>query len=164
MEDNIDIFLYVHSSMHACSNQKKVPHLSTLTFFGKEIGIATRKMHTKRQTILIIGLMVMLYSCSKRYVPQHDNVPVFTGSNNRPAAKPAPAAASKPAVRTMVKRTAPAAAPKVIWVNDKVAKRNFDGRLYYDLEGRRYWKNYVDGKYYLYHRAMYSDSAFKPRR
>lgn len=122
-------------------------------------------MPSKKQTILLTGLLVILFGCSKRYVPQQDNIPVFTGSSsNRPAAKPAPAAASKPAVRTMVKRTAPAAAPKVIWVNDKVAKRNFDGRLYYDLEGRRYWKNYVDGKYYLYHRAMYSDSAFKPRR
>lgn len=122
-------------------------------------------MPSKKQTILLSGLLVILFGCSKRYVPQQDNIPVFTGSSsNRPAAKSAPAAASKPAVRTMVKRTAPAAAPKVIWVNDKVAKRNFDGRLYYDLEGRRYWKNYVDGKYYLYHRAMYSDSAFKPRR
>lgn len=151
---------------HACLlKSKKVTDLSTLTFFGKEIGIASRKMPSKKQTILLTGLLVILFGCSKRYVPQQDNIPVFTGSSsNKPATKPAPAAASKPAVRTMVKRTAPAAAPKVIWVNDKVAKRNFDGRLYYDLEGRRYWKNYVDGKYYLYHRAMYSDSAFKPRR
>lgn len=106
--------------------------------------------------LIVTGLV--LFGCSKRYVPQHDNIPVITVNNSRPVAKPA--AAAKPGMRTMVKR----AAPKVIWVNDKVAKKNFDGRLYYDLEGRRYWKNYVDGKYYLYNRAMYSDSAYKPRR
>ena len=122
-------------------------------------------MQAVKQILLLTGLLAILYGCSKRYVPQHDNIPVITGNSSKTAVKPAPATAAKPAVRSMVKRAAPAAAaPKVIWVNDKVAKRNFDGRLYYDLDGRRYWKNYVDGKYYLYHRAMYSDSAFKPRR
>ena len=42
------------------------------------------------------------------------------------------------------------------------AKKNIDGRLYYDVEGRRYWRNYNDGKYYLFNKSMYSDSAFKP--
>lgn len=119
----------------------------------------------KKLTVLFIVALMIMNGCSKRYVPQHDNIPVFTGSNSsRPAAKPVPAAAPKAGVRTMVKRAAPAAVPKVIWVNDKVAKRNFDGRLYYDLEGRRYWKNYTDGKYHLFNRAMYSDSAYRPRR
>lgn len=111
--------------------------------------------------------MILFYSCGRRYVPQNDNIPVVTLNSKTAAPKTAPAAATanKPAVRTMVKRAAPvkAAVPQVIWVNDKVAKKNFDGRLYYDLEGRRYWKNYVDGKYYLFNRAMYSNSAFKPR-
>jgi hypothetical protein len=122
-------------------------------------------MQGKKASIAVIIMGVVLYGCGKRYVPQHDNIPLITVNNNRPAAK-APAANIKPGTRSMVKRAAPpvAAVPKVIWVNDKVAKRNFDGRLYYDLGGRRYWKNYVDGKYYLFSRAMYSDSAFKPRR
>ena len=119
-------------------------------------------MQGKSATALL--MVLVLYGCSKRYIPQHDNIPVITVNNSRPVAKPAAAAAAKPGVRTMAKRAAPAGVPKVIWVNDKVAKKNFDGRLYYDLEGRRYWKNYVDGKYYLYNRAMYSDSAYKPHR
>ena len=124
-------------------------------------------MQLKILPAYIIVSLILLYSCNKKFVPQHDNIPVITLNNKTVPSKPATAAASttKPVVRTMVKRAASEKinVPQVIWVNDKVAKRNFDGRLYYDLEGRRYWKNYVDGKYYLFNRAMYNNSAFKPR-
>ena len=124
-------------------------------------------MQLKILQAYIIVSLILLYSCNKKFVPQHDNIPVITLNNKTVPSKPATAAAStaKPVVRTMVKRAASEKinVPQVIWVNDKVAKRNFDGRLYYDLEGRRYWKNYVDGKYYLFNRAMYNNSAFKPR-
>lgn len=120
----------------------------------------------KALSICITVSIVFFYSCSKRYVPQNNNVPVVTlNSHNKAAAKASGIHTSAPALRTMTKRTATTAAnaPKVIWVNDKVAKRNFDGRLYYDLEGRRYWKNYVDGKYYLFTKDMYTNKPFKPR-
>jgi hypothetical protein len=52
--------------------------------------------------------------------------------------------------------------PKVIVVNDNVARKSVDGRLYYDLQGHRYWKNYKNGKYYLFNQSMYSDDAFRP--
>ncbi|UAY51097.1 hypothetical protein [Ferruginibacter albus] len=52
--------------------------------------------------------------------------------------------------------------PKTLSLNDKVAKRAVDGRLYFDLDGKRYWKNYNDGKYYLFNKKMYDDPAFKP--
>ncbi len=123
-------------------------------------------MQFKLKTSLFVILAVISAGCSKRYVPQHSNLPVIvvTGNNNKPAAKSATAAAAKPAAREMVKRAGAAASvPKVIWVSDKAAKKNFDGRLYYDLEGRRYWKNYVDGKYYLFNRSMYTNNAFKPK-
>lgn len=109
-----------------------------------------------------ITAIVICSSCRSTYTSANKNVPVITPGNNKTAAtKPAAAATG---TRAMTKRTSTAtAAPKVIWVNDKVAKKNFDGRLYYDLDGRRYWKNYVDGKYYLYNKAMYSNAAFKPR-
>ncbi len=51
--------------------------------------------------------------------------------------------------------------PKVIAVNDDAAHKSIDGRLYYDIMGRRYWKNYKDGKYYLFNKSMFSDPAFK---
>jgi len=94
-------------------------------------------------------LVLLISSCSKKHVPESTN----TETN---VAKPD----SVKAKRVMVKRMA---TPKVIVVNDKVAKKTVDGRLYYDLDGHRYWKNYNDGKYYLFNQSMYSDKAFKPR-
>lgn len=52
--------------------------------------------------------------------------------------------------------------PKTIFVNDAAAKKSVDGRLYYDVEGHRYWKNYKDGKYYLFNKSMYKNPDFKP--
>jgi hypothetical protein len=91
--------------------------------------------------ILFIG------SCSNKHTPQQTEVKPVIIYNGRPLVIP---------------KTTPAAVPKVIMVNDNVAKKNIDGRLYYDVEGRRYWRNYNDGKYYLFNRSMYTDSAFKP--
>ena len=63
----------------------------------------------------------------------------------------------KPVKRPTLKTTV----PKVIIVNDKVAKRSVDGRYYYDLEGHRYWRNNRDGKYYLFHKSMFDNPDFK---
>jgi hypothetical protein len=65
--------------------------------------------------------------------------------------------AAKPAVKKVKM-----AVSKVITVNDNAAKKSFDGRLYYDLDGHRYWKNYNDGKYYLFNKSMYTDKAYIP--
>lgn len=51
--------------------------------------------------------------------------------------------------------------PPTIVVNDAAAKKAVDGRLYYDLLGHRYWKNYKNGKYYLFNQKMYANPAFK---
>lgn len=122
-------------------------------------------MQVKKTLLAAVVAVLLLNNCNRNYVPKRDNIPVVTLNSNTKAVKPAAATSTATGTRAMVKRAAPvkATVPQVIWVNDKVAKRNFDGRLYYDLEGRRYWKNYVDGKYYLFNRAMYNNSAFKPR-
>jgi hypothetical protein len=52
--------------------------------------------------------------------------------------------------------------PKVITVNDEAASKSVDGRLFYDVLGHRYWKNYNDGKYYLFDKSMYNNPDFKP--
>ena len=36
------------------------------------------------------------------------------------------------------------------------------GRYFYDLNGKRYWRNNKDGKYYLFNQSMYSNDDFKP--
>lgn len=51
--------------------------------------------------------------------------------------------------------------PDIITVNDKAARKSTDGRLYYDIMGHRYWKNYRNGKYYLYNKSMYKNPDFK---
>jgi hypothetical protein len=77
---------------------------------------------------------------------------------------PATAAANTPdtaSVKPVKRPTLKTAVPKVIIVNDKVAKRSVDGRYYYDLEGHRYWRNNRDGKYYLFHKSMFDYPDFK---
>jgi len=63
--------------------------------------------------------------------------------------------------KTTVTRKHKATFPKIISVNDSAASKSVDGRLYYDVMGHRYWKNYKDGKYYLFNKSMYSNSDFK---
>ena len=100
---------------------------------------------------LFVACILFIISCNKKQVPQH------TDSNTGAAKSTSAVAATKPVVKTI-----PASIPKVIVVNDSVAKKNIDGRLNYDLNGHRYWRNYNDGKYYLFNKSMYSDSAFIP--
>jgi hypothetical protein len=85
-------------------------------------------------------LSLLLSNCSKKTTPAKDPV----------------VAAPVKKIKTTV--------PKVITVNDASAKKNFDGRLYYDLEGHRYWRNNNDGKYYLYNKSMQSDDAYKVKK
>ncbi len=66
------------------------------------------------------------------------------------------------AAKALAKRKAKPPIPKMIEVNDDVAHKSVDGRLYYDVMGHRYWKNYKDGKYYLFNKAMYNNNDFKP--
>jgi hypothetical protein len=54
--------------------------------------------------------------------------------------------------------------PKTLTVDDRAAKKAVDGRLYFDLDGKRYWKNYNDGKYYLFDQSMYGNPAFNPHK
>lgn len=95
-------------------------------------------------------MIITIYSCSKK------NHPSATSAKTT-------AADSIAAPKIVKKRPVTTAIPKVITVNDKVAKRSVDGRYYYDLNGHRYWRNNKDGKYYLFNKSMFDDEAFKAR-
>lgn len=97
--------------------------------------------------LVALFLSIAMYSCGKKTVP---NKPTHTAS------MPAKDADKK---KTVVPKPPTA---KSIMLNDSVAKKTFDGRLYYDLDGKRYWKNYKDGKYYLYNKSQHADPDFKP--
>lgn len=91
---------------------------------------------------ICFAFAILIASCSKKHTPETTT--------------------ATPPVKKAVVKKAPVVVPKVIIVNDSVAKKNIDGRLYYDLQGHRYWRNYDDGKYYLFNQSMYNDKAFKP--
>jgi hypothetical protein len=85
---------------------------------------------------------LFIFSCSKKHTPEKTDTP--------------------PVVKTAAPKKVKTPLSKTIVVNDSVATKSPDGRLYYDLMGRRYWKNYDDGKYYLFNKSMYNNPAFKP--
>lgn len=96
--------------------------------------------------ILVAGFSY-LQSCSRKTTPAKPTVDPIIKVEPPPAPKrPAP-------IKTAV--------PKSIVVNDKAATKTVEGRYYYDLEGKRYWRNKKDGKYYLYYRGMFEKPEFQ---
>lgn len=107
---------------------------------------------------LLIALFLVgfaLHSCHKKNYPA--KTPERSVENNAPV----PTVNSDSLV-VAVKRKPKVPVAKVITVDDNAAHKSVDGRLYYDVLGHRYWKNYKDGKYYLFDKSMYTDPAFKP--
>ena len=105
-------------------------------------------MPFKQIVVCTAFIMMLISSCSRKHVPE--NTTPETNMTKTDSINVKKAIAKRIGI------------PKVIVVNDEAAKKSTDGRLYYDLAGRRYWKNYNDGKYYLFNQSMYSNSAFKP--
>ena len=104
-------------------------------------------MYKKCIAATFILLCTILLSCSKKHQPQ---AATEAGKTDKPVAK------------KIIVRKIKTPVPKLLVMDDKGASRTVDGKLYHDLEGHRYWKNYTDGKYYLYNKSMYADSAFIP--
>jgi hypothetical protein len=105
----------------------------------------------KNLLIVFLSFCILLASCSKKQQAQ-------AASSN--IGKPATASAANN--KTTVKKITQPPLPKVLTLDDRAAKKSVDGRLYYDLEGHRYWRNYDDGKYYQFNKSMFSNPAFKP--
>ena len=104
---------------------------------------------------LIMALLILsaLNSCSKKIHSSKTPEVIVTADTTSSVI------AEKPMV---IKRKPKTVFPKTISVNDSAAHKSIDGRLYYDVLGHRYWKNYKDGKYYLFNKTMYNNPAFKP--
>jgi hypothetical protein len=115
-------------------------------------------------------ISISLYSCSKKTTPgstatttSAENAKTISGKSAEPGKVVMPVNPDSVVVKKVVPKPKPKPAPipKVIVVNDAGAKKAIDGRLYYDMQGRRYWRNNKDGKYYLYNKSMQTDEAFK---
>lgn len=103
----------------------------------------------------IFGLL--MNSCHKKNYPSRTPESNVGNTSSSNTITPDSAVVTKPAI----KRKPKVPVAKVITVDDNAAHKSVDGRLYYDVMGRRYWKNYKDGKYYLFNQSMYNDPAFK---
>ena len=103
-------------------------------------------------------LYISISSCSKKIYP-NPTVPVLTGKNDSVIIVKKTDSIVTP--KRIVKRKVKEQVPTVITVNDKFASKSVDGRFYYDLQGKRYWRNNKDGKYYLFNKTMQNDDSFK---
>ena len=116
----------------------------------------------------------MISSCAKKTFPtktatvtaSEKNVN-HTPSKPKPAPEPPKTDTTATAVVTSVEKPIEKPKdkeefPKVITVNDNAASKAPDGRLFYDVLGHRYWRNYKDGKYYLFDKSMYDNPDFQP--
>jgi hypothetical protein len=131
------------------------------------------EMDKKLLVIIIAFIGIMLNSCSKKVHPSKTAIVVPSKNNSSPEIKKTviavPPAETKKAdsveaPKPVVKPKTKTEFPKVITVNDEAASKSVDGRLYYDVMGHRYWKNFKDGKYYLFDKSMYSNPDFKPSK
>lgn len=93
--------------------------------------------------------MLLLQSCSRKTIP-----PKTTEAETT---KPEIPVAKSPAYKAPIKTPV----PRSITVNDKAASKSVEGRYYYDLEGKRYWRSKIDGKYYLYYKGMFDNKDFQ---
>jgi hypothetical protein len=117
-------------------------------------------MHKIYPVAVSFFIIIAVQSCSKKTYPAAPAV-VHTDINSDTSIIVKKNDDSLVALKPVIKRKPKESIPKVIVVNDKYAKRSVDGRYYYDLQGRRYWRNNKDGKYYLFNKSMLTDDAFK---
>ncbi|HEV2832960.1 MAG TPA: hypothetical protein VGW31_13350 [Hanamia sp.] len=118
-------------------------------------------MHKTGLLILSFLFLFFLNSCSKKSHPTKTPVATVEYDYTPTEIKKTPPETETKTETRVVARNPKAVIPKVITVNDAAAHKSVDGRLYYDVEGRRYWRNNKDGKYYLFNKSMYNDPAFK---
>lgn len=130
-------------------------------------------MLKKLSLIAAVLMCFAFYSCSKKVHPsktatvipsKNNSVPSEKVKKNAPTPEPETVVKSDSAeIAKPVEKPKPKPEfPQVISVNDQAASKSVDGRLYYDVMGHRYWKNFKDGKYYLFNKSMYNDPDFNP--
>lgn len=113
--------------------------------------------------LITASTFLFLTSCSKKSVPTKNQQTTVEYSVDSTAIKITPEETKVAETRKAPVKKAKPTYPKIITVNDAAAKKAVDGRMYYDISGRRYWKNFKDGKYYLFDKSMYNNPDFKPK-
>ena len=119
------------------------------------------KLFAMHKFLLSVFVYVSIISCGKKNIPEKTII-ITTVTSEKSTVSPIKSdtvavvktKAFTPKKKDIIRNS--------IVVNDEAAKKAVDGRHYYDLLGHRYWKNYKDGKYYLFNQKMYDNPAFKP--
>src|SRR6476661_1158950 len=105
---------------------------------------------------ILLILSIGVLSCHRRTAPGRSGRVTVLSNGDPGNTKTEPGTTGK----TTAPKAKPAT-PKVIMVNDNAAQKTVDGRYYYDLNGKRYWRSNKDGKYYLFNKSMYNNPDFK---
>ena len=105
--------------------------------------------------------LITAFNCARKHTPEKTNSITTTVTSGAGTVIPNKSDSIVVRKRNFTPKKKDIIPPSIV-VNDKAAKKAVDGRLYYDLLGNRYWKNYKDGKYYLFNQKMYDNPAFKP--
>jgi hypothetical protein len=109
---------------------------------------------------LVIVSTLVFQACSRKTAPPP--APTTAATPTSPTSKAADSVAIVEMKAKMgIKAPVKTAVPKSIVVSDAAAKKTVDGRFYYDLEGKRYWRSKKDGKYYLYYKGMFENKDFQ---
>ncbi|MEO6404567.1 MAG: hypothetical protein ABIY51_01805 [Ferruginibacter sp.] len=121
-----------------------------------------------KKCLSFLIIVAFFFSCGHKTVPQSSGgtsgASGTTGTiTNIKISGTDSTASSTTAVKktSATSTTLKTATPKSITVNDKAATKTASGRLFYDLEGKRYWRNKKDGKYYLYYKGMFENKNFQ---
>lgn len=114
--------------------------------------------------LLTATILLFFISCSKKTIPTKTSQTTIDYSKDSSSIKKGEEEKEFVEVRKAPVKEAKPTYPRIITVNDAAAKKAVDGRMYYDINGRRYWKNFKDGKYYLFDKSMYNNPDFKPKK
>lgn len=114
--------------------------------------------------LLTATILLFFISCSKKTIPTKTSQTTIDYSKDSSSIKKGEEEKEVVEGRKAPVKEAKPTYPRIITVNDAAAKKAVDGRMYYDINGRRYWKNFKDGKYYLFDKSMYNNPDFKPKK
>ena len=113
-------------------------------------------------TSFIIFSLLLFQACSRKTAPPpKPNITPTIGTASKEPGSPDSVAIAEVKAKMGYKTPVKTATPKSIVVSDAAAKKTVDGRYYYDLEGKRYWRSKKDGKYYLYYKGMFDNKDFQ---
>ena len=112
-------------------------------------------------TSFIIFSLLILQACSRKTAPPpKPNITPTIGTTTT-TTTPDSAAIAEVKAKMGYKTPVKTAVPKSIVVSDVAAKKTVNGRYYYEMECKLYWRSKKDVKYYIYYKGMFENKDFQ---